>query len=942
MSTEKYSLKKNIVFKALTRPAMLLNVPVIPIMIAFCFCFLLAIWIHFLLIALIVPVYFILRLITKIDENIFQIIGIKRFLFQARMKAIKYKKFYGGNYYFAGDFSKDFYKSRSKLNDKGKITMLNLDDALTLEKVIPFSSQITDSVIINRDGFLMSTWEIEGVSYETRDDENIDRYRDGINNIIRSLTQYPVSIYTHTVRGFNAVDNDAIFDNEQAQAVNDAYMQSFNGFSSMKNSIFVTLVYAPISGFEKIKKKGLSVDEKESLIEKNLTEFNEVVNRLSANLDKYGCNLLSCYEINGVKYSKQLEFFNYLLSGEWQKVRVLNKPIYKYLGSKDVFFGDDVGVINNNGKKTFVRSLEIKDWVDDTQSGFLDELLSLNCRFTFTQSFSVLSKAESKKLIKRQSKQLESTEDDSVSQVKDLKQSVDDLVSGKLAFGEHHATFIIYADSLEEVTDSTNKVLARLEDLGFLMTVGNIALDEGYYAQLPSNFKFRPRVVLLSSKNYADLNSLHNSPFGKKTGNCWGDAVSPFKTRSNQPFFFNFHQTRLGRDDFGDTHLGHTLVLGKSGTGKTVLLSFLLNQLMKFKVDSSFPENKISKKFTAIFLDKDRGAEINIRALGGNYKVLKSGQPTGFNPFMMDANETNIEFLKELIKLLVTQGGETLKSAEIEAIDDAVKTVMSFAKEERYNGISRVLENIQDDNTDDNSIKRRLRLWSKDNDGAMWWVFDNDNDELNFDGFLYGFDGTEILDNKSVIHPVALYLLHRIKLIADGRRLPIFIDELWKWLGNECFLGFMYDGLKTFRKLDAFLVGSTQSPDEIVNSPIARALIEQIETFCFLPNSKAEKSDYVDYLKVSHKDFKLIKEFEDDGREFLIKKGNESEGDNRGNTVIAKLDLSSIGKGNLNILSAKADNIKLLNSIVEEVGDDPKDWIPIFKEKSVLEQKLAN
>ena len=136
------------------------------------------------------------------------------------------------------------------------------------------------------------------------------------------------------------------------------------------------------------------------------------------------------------------------------------------------------------------------------------------------------------------------------------------------------------------------------------------------------------------------------------------------------------------------------------------------------------------------------------------------------------------------------------------------------------------------------------------------------------------------------------------------------------------------------RKKNGFIVPITQSPDEIIKSKIARAIIEQVETFIFLPNSKADYHEYTHEFKVSEKEYSIIRNLEDDSRMFLVKKGSEN--DSRGNTVVAKLDLSALDRGSMKVLSGSADNVAIIDTIVEEVGDNPQDWLPIFKEKMLI------
>src|SRR5207237_5088936 len=117
------------------------------------------------------------------------------------------------------------------------------------------------------------------------------------------------------------------------------------------------------------------------------------------------------------------------------------------------------------------------------------------------------------------------------------------------------------------------------------------------------NFDYVARRALVSTANFAGFASAHNFPVGRAEGNHWGDAVTLFETTAAGPYFFNFHR--------GD--LGNFTIIGPSGSGKTVVLSFLLAQARRF-------DPRI------VFFDKDRGAEIFLRAMGGVYEALRPGE----------------------------------------------------------------------------------------------------------------------------------------------------------------------------------------------------------------------------------------------------------------------------------------------------------------------------
>ena len=152
---------------------------------------------------------------------------------------------------------------------------------------------------------------------------------------------------------------------------------------------------------------------------------------------------------------------------------------------------------------------------------------------------------------------------------------------------------------------------------------------------------------LISTGNFAGFASSHNFALGKPEANHWGQAVSLLETTAAGPYYFNFHQ--------GD--LGNFTVIGPSGSGKTVVLNFLLAQARKFHP-------------RIIFFDKDRGAELFIRAIGGRYDVLRPDTAAGLNPLQLEDNPANRQFLIDWVAQLAG-GADIDEAAKIKDAIDA-------------------------------------------------------------------------------------------------------------------------------------------------------------------------------------------------------------------------------------------------------------------------------
>lgn len=894
-------------FKGLTRPAMIFGVPIAPLFVSLGVILLFSFYtMNFFLSIACVPVYFVLKEMTKRDNFIFRLLFLKMQFFTNPIS----KKFHKSKAYLANSYN-------PKQNIKAelpKLSISNLKSESNFEKLIPFSTIIDDGIVITKDYLLVSTFEFDGISFECEDDDDLNQKNNLLDMFFKSFSNEPVSFYFHNARIKTENSLKAKFDNDYLQEINDKYYESFKGSFLYQNRLFISIIYSPISKLNRKVFSQNSVKQKQALFQGYLKNHKEYLSRMEQNLKGFSPILLKNYEKDGCLYSSQLEFYNYLIGGRFIPTRVLKTQISNYLtgSANTIFFSNDTGQINYNDEKNkFFRIIEIKDYSSQTYAGMLDVLMYLNCEFTLTQSYEPLANIEAKSALNKQRKQLIASEDDALSQVADLDIALDDLASGNVGFGNYHFSLCIYGDSLEECRINVNDAISLLNDLGLMVTTASIALPAAYFSAIPCNFKIRPRINLISSLNFSSLIALHNFEKGKKDKNCWGDAVCILKTPNKSPYFLNFHQSNKNKDDFGELFLANSLIVGQSGGGKTVFMNFTFNQMMKYADKDTFPDSTPldKRKLTAFYLDKDYGAKGNILASGGRYIEIKNGVPTNFNPFMVESTPENIRALKSLITILVTRKGEKLNAKEEKKISDAVEFIMrEFKKEERKYPISLLLENLTEDVNDDNSLKSRLMAFKKGK--QFGWVFDNEYDCLDFPDSIriYGIDGTEFLDDKDVNGILSYYILWRVMSLADGRRFILDIDEAWKWLENPIVADEVKNKFKTIRKQNGFLRLATQSVVDFLKLPIAEAIIGQSATIIFLPDPKAMEEHYVKGLNLSYEEYEIVKNFKN--RQFLIKRQGES--------VIAMLDLQSLGKENLMILSTGSTYIELVDKIFSQ------------------------
>jgi type IV secretion/conjugal transfer VirB4 family ATPase len=801
---------------------------------------------------------------------------------------------------------------------------------------IPYSSHVTDDTIITKNGDFLRIWKVGGISHESVEPDDMQVRLDQLDSLWRSIGNQRTAMWVHNIRRRMSDRLPGVFDNAFCHNLNNKYYDSFVGYRMMATELYLTVIYRPnpsALGRKLNKAARLSLDEIKAGHREAIRDLNDLADQVESSMRSYDLEPLTVYErearlkdgaIEKIRCSQMLEFLNYLITGFWQPVRLPKGPLYDYLGNAWIFVGVETIEIRTPTQTRYAQGLDLKDYATETEAGILNGMMYEDYEYIMTQSFSCKARYTGKKQLEIQRNQLSNSEDGSTTQLEEMDEAIDGLVQGQFITGDYHFSLLVFGDTPESTRKNVASAMSVLQNQGFLAASIATATDAAFYAQLPCNWSYRPRIAHLTSRNFSGLASFHNFPGGKREGNPWGQAVTLLKTPSGQPFYFNFHASKEDEDVFDKMMLGNTRIIGQAGAGKTVLMGFLYAQLQKYKVNSP-------TGFSTVFFDKDRGAEILIRAMRGKYLALESGKPSGFNPFQMESTEKNILFLEELVRWLATRNGQSVTTMDEIRISKAVRTVMKMPKPLR--GLTTITQNMTEGTEKaerENSVVKRLKRWCRDE--PLGWVLDCEEDVLDFNECSnYGVDGTEFLDNSEICTPISMYLLHRMDEVIDGRRFAYFMDEFWKWLLDDAFAEFAFNKQKTIRKQNGFGVFATQSPADVLRSNISRALVEQCATEIYLPNPRANRHDYVageggekGDFGCTESEFEIIQNFAEDSRMFLVKQGQKSS--------IARLDLAGFND-ELAIISGSTDNVELLHQIMAEVGEDPDDWMPIFQER---------
>ncbi|WP_086736595.1 VirB4 family type IV secretion/conjugal transfer ATPase [Erythrobacter colymbi] len=763
---------------------------------------------------------------------------------------------------------------------------------------LPYARLIDESTVLLRDGSVMSAIQVPGLLFETEDSDALNAHAATREVMLRSTLDARFVMYHHVIRRRVEVELEAEFPDPLSRHIDARWKQRLAGGSLFINDQFVTLIRRPARGKtglpERLSKMFSRAGQDEPEADpRDLRSLKAAITGLVASLQQYGAAVLGDYQAPGSSgtNSEMLELLSALYNGEMRPVRRPSPEtdIGHMLPYRRASFGLDAMELRGSAAPDFAAILGLKDYPEATSPGLLDNLLRHPFEMVVTESYAPNERTTAKERIDLALRRSRSVDEEAAAERADMLAARDALGNGAVGFGDHHLTVLVRAPTLPALDDAVAACAAALADTGAIAVREDTNLEPAFWAQFPGNEEYIVRRALISSANMAGFGSFHGFALGQASGNHWGDAVTLLETTSATPFFFNFHH--------GD--LGNFSVIGPSGSGKTVVMNFLAAQAQKFRPRT-------------ILFDKDRGAELFIRGIGGRYDRISPGAPTGFNPLSLSDTPANRAFLRDwLAVLLKAEGPEEF--ATISAAVDA--TYANDPSLRRLRHFKELLAGSRRPTPGD--LADRLAAWI--GEGEHSWLFDNARDLLDLETRVLGFDMTALLENPRLRTPTMMYLFHRIDERLDGQPTMILIDEGWKALDDEVFAARIRDWLKTLRKRNALVGFATQSARDALDSRISTALVEQTATMVFMPNSRARAEDYCDGFGLTPQEFAVIRALPAHSRCFLVRQPDAS--------VVVRLDLSGAPEV-LTILSGRESAVRRLDLLREAVGDAPADWYP--------------
>ena len=423
-------------------------------------------------------------------------------------------------------------------------------------------------------------------------------------------------------------------------------------------------------------------------------------------------------------------------------------------------------------------------------------------------------------------------DDSKEARVRELGEAVKQIELHGNYFGQFSLTVVIYDPELAKVDRACAEFYKVFSVYDAQLYEEKYNLLNAFLATVPGNHHLDLRSLYLLNTNYADFSflfTLHNGE--PRNAHLRAEYLAVLETNHHTPYFLNLH--------YRDT--AHTIILGRTGTGKSFLGQFLLTNLQKYA------------PYTFIF-DLGGSFESLTHLLSGSY-VRVGLESTDFkiNPFSLAPTKENLDFLALFLKVLI-------QGQRASDLDPAVERDLYYQVENLYSvdASLRTLGVLA--NTLGQEASARLAKWTRG--GQFGFLFDNAEDTISFARFQC-FDFHRMSQYPELLEPLLFYILHRANaLIADREVSSIFktffIDEAWVFLRNPSIQRYVVEALKTWRKHNAAMVLSTQSLDELKKSEILDVIVESCATKIFLANPDMDRDLYRHQFHLNDTEVELI------------------------------------------------------------------------------------
>jgi len=694
-----------------------------------------------------------------------------------------------------------------------------------LADLLPWVALVAEGVVLNKDGSFQRTARFRGPDLDSATPAELIAVTARLNNALRRLGS-GWAVFVEAQRRSAVGYPQSTFPDPLSALVDTERREQFREEGAhFESAYFLTLLWMPPAE-EAARAEGWLYEGKSSSNSNSAELLKGFIDRTGRFLD-----LIEGFmpETGWLGDEQTLTYLHSTISTKIQQVRVPETPVYL-----DAVLTDQAltGGLEPKLGDHHLRTLTITGFPTATFPGLLDELNALAFPYRWSTRAIMLDKTDATKLLSRirrqwfakrkslaailkevmTNEQSVLMDNDASNKAADADLALQELGADQAGIAYVTATLTVWdtdpALAAEKLRMAEKVIMGR----DFTCMIEGMNAIEAWLGSLPGHVYANVRQPPISTLNLAHLIPLSAVWAGAERDDHFCDAPLLYgKTEGSTPFRLSLHT--------GD--VGHSLVIGPTGAGKSVLLALMAMQFRRYKN---------AQIFAFDFGGSIRAATIG---MGGEWHDLggalhDDGNVVALQPLSQIDQASERTWAAEWIAAILTGEGVVIDPATKELLWSALNSLASAPPAERtLTGLAVLLQS--------QNLKQALAPYCV---GGSWGkLLDAEQEQLGH-ARIQAFE-TEGLVGAAAAPAVLAYLFHRIQRQLDGSPTLIIIDEGWLVLDSPAFAAQLREWLKTLRKKNASVIFATQSLADIETSPIAPAIVESCPTRIFLPNERA-------------------------------------------------------------------------------------------------------
>ena len=708
--------------------------------------------------------------------------------------------------------------------------MLNLREyrsrADRLADHLPWAALVASGVVLNKDGSFQRTLRFRGPDLESATQAELLGVSARVNNMLKRFG-FGWALFFDAERVEALGYPQSSFPDPASWLVDQERQASFEGGKDhFESRCHLTLLWLAPADAEARAERALL----EGAGSAGQRDWREALGRFVAETDR-ALDLLAGFmpEVRALDDEETLTFLHNCVSSRRHPVRPPATPMYL-----DALLADTplVGGLEPMLGELHLRTVTVLGFPSLSRPGILDALNHQDFGYRWATRFIALDKAEATRALTRLRRQwfnkrksvgallrevmynqpAQLLDSDADNKVVDADLALQELGGDDVAFG-YLTTTITVADADAAAADEKVRSVERVVNgLGFTLKRERLNAVEAWLSSLPGQVYANVRQPLVHTLNLAHLMPLSSVWAGPaRDAHLGAPPLLVAETTGSTPFRLSTH--------VGD--VGHMLIVGPTGAGKSVLLALLAMQFRRYPGARVF------------MFDKGWSARAAVLAMGGTHHELGAAEhgqvPLAFQPLRRIDQANERTWAAEWVAALIEHERQPLTPEMKEAIWSALLSLASAPPAERtLTGLSLLLQS--------NALKSALQPFTLE--GPFGQLLDSAEDRLAL-ADVHCFETETLMSRPGAVAPVLGYLFHRLEERFDGRPTLVVLDEAWLFLDNPLFAARIREWLKVLRKKNVGVVFATQSLADVARSTIAPAIVESCPQRIFLPNDRA-------------------------------------------------------------------------------------------------------